>query len=146
MPPLAWLPPLACHRKRPTPPCCGGQALRIPLGFPGPGNVNWKSRPDFGEHSRGGLSKFTSYAVDGLLLAVVGALVLSANGLGPITAWVAAGMAIVGVLSLHAQIGFTDPFLGGRATSPALLLGMAVVALTRARTDPASPSTNRSTR
>jgi hypothetical protein len=61
------------------------------------------------------------------------------------TAWLAAGLATFGALSLHAEIGLTDPFLGGGATSAALLLAMAV-ALTRARSDAASPSTVRSTR
>lgn len=145
MRPLAWLLSPAT-KDVPRHHVVGTTALRILLGFPWLWNSNWKRPPDFGEHSKGGLFKFTSYAVDGLLLAAVGALVLSGNRLGPITAWVAAGFAIVGALSLHAQIGFTDPSLGGGATSAALLLAMAVVALTRARTDAASPSTIRSTR
>ncbi|MEP6855061.1 MAG: hypothetical protein ABJA33_06310 [Pedococcus sp.] len=81
----------------------------------------------------------------GLLLAVVGVLLLLADRLGVVAAWVAAGLAVVGALSLHAQIGFTDPLLGGGATSAALLLAMAVVAATRARDDtPISSTTSRS--
>lgn len=69
----------------------------------------------------------------GLLLAVVGALLLLADRLGVMAAWVAAALAVVGALSLYAQIGFTDPLLGGGATSAALLLALAVVAVTRTR-------------
>lgn len=52
---------------------------------------------------------------------------------------------IIGALSLHAQIGFSDPFLDGGAIPAAVLLANAVVALTRVRSDAASPSTTRRT-
>ncbi|MEQ6902709.1 hypothetical protein [Nocardioides sp. YIM 152588] len=42
----------------------------------------------------------------------------------------AAGLAVLAAVSLHAQIGFSDPLLGGDATAAAVFLAIAVVALT----------------
>ncbi|MFD4256222.1 hypothetical protein ACFWR9_00930 [Streptomyces sp. NPDC058534] len=66
----------------------------------------------------------------GVVLVVVGVLLLAAARGG--TALLGRAAAVVGfaaALSLFAQIGFTDPFLGGTATSAAFLLSTTVVAL-----------------
>ncbi|MGW0820308.1 Rv1678 family membrane protein [Streptomyces sp. NPDC002845] len=69
--------------------------------------------------------------VGGLVLVVVGVLVLvAARGGIVLLGRAAALVAVVAALSLHAQIGFTDPFLGGNAASAAFLLSVAVVAAT----------------
>ena len=65
----------------------------------------------------------------GLVLVVAGALVLLAGRDGPRqAAQAAAVLAVVAGLSLHAQLGFTDPVLGGTATSAAFFLAVAAVA------------------
>lgn len=72
--------------------------------------------------------------VGGVVLAAAGALLLVATSRAVRgAAWVAAAVAVIGGLSLHAQIGFSDPLLGGSATSAALLFSIALVALTVAR-------------
>lgn len=78
---------------------------------------------------------------------LVGAVVLIAAGtllLVPArpAALLAAVIAAVGALSLHAQLGFSDPLLGGSATSAAYLFCVALVAVfvgTRRR-EPAPPA------
>ena len=68
--------------------------------------------------------------VGGLVLLGLAALLLTAaRGGPPPSGLLCAGVAAVAALSLYAQIGFSDPLLGGTATSAALLLTMAVVAL-----------------
>jgi len=65
----------------------------------------------------------------GLVLVVAGALVLLASrGGSRRVAQGAAVLAAVAGLSLHVQLGFTDPLLGGTATSAAYFLSVAVVA------------------
>ncbi len=65
----------------------------------------------------------------GLVVLLVGVgLLLAARGVR-VAAPVAAGLALVAALLLRVQIGFTDPWLGGNATSVAVLLILAVVAL-----------------
>lgn len=67
--------------------------------------------------------------VGGLVLVAVGALlVLSARGAPRRLAQLAAVLALLAGLSLHAQLGFTDPVLGGSATSAAFLFAVALVA------------------
>ncbi len=67
--------------------------------------------------------------VGGLVLVVVGALLVVAARGGPRAAAMGAmALAVVAGLSLHAQLGFTDPVLGGTATSAAYLFAVAVVA------------------
>ena len=67
--------------------------------------------------------------IGGLVLVVVGALLLLASRGGPGKgAQAAAVLAAVAGLSLHAQLGFTDPVLGGTATSAAYFLAVAVIA------------------
>jgi hypothetical protein len=63
--------------------------------------------------------------VGGLVLAAVGVLLLIASR--P-TALVAALLAAVAGLSLHAQLGFSDPLLGGTTTSAAFLFAAGLVA------------------
>ena len=63
--------------------------------------------------------------VGALVLIVIGILLLvpaKPASLG------AAALAALGGLSLHAQLGFSDPVLGGSATSAAFLFALAVVA------------------
>jgi hypothetical protein len=63
--------------------------------------------------------------VGGLVLAAVGVLLLIASR--P-TALVAGLLAAVAGLSLHAQLGFSDPLLGGTTTSAAFLFAAGLVA------------------
>ena len=63
--------------------------------------------------------------VGGLVLIVVGALLLVPVRPATLAASV---VAAAGALSLHAQLGFSDPLLGGTATSAAFLFTVAVVA------------------
>ena len=81
----------------------------------------------------------------GVVLLVAGALVVvSARGGTPRAAQVAAALSVLGALSLYAQMGFSDPILGGTPSSAALLLALALVAavvgglLGRPSHDPAS--------
>ncbi|WP_225858887.1 Rv1678 family membrane protein [Streptomyces albicerus] len=72
--------------------------------------------------------------VGGLALVVVGVLVLvAARGHIALLGGAAAVVGAAAGLSLYAQIGFTDPFLGGTATSAAFLLSLALVAVMVAR-------------
>ncbi len=65
----------------------------------------------------------------GVVLLVAGALViLSARGGTPRAAQGAAALSLLGALSLYAQLGFSDPILGGTPTSAAFLLALALVA------------------
>ncbi len=67
--------------------------------------------------------------IGGLVLLVAGALLLFVSrGGAPRLAQGAAVLSVVAGLSLHAQIGFTDPILGGTATSAAFFFAVAVVA------------------
>lgn len=79
-----------------------------------------------------GLGRFN--LAGGVLLLVSGALVLLA--IRKSTAWsgyLAAALAGLGALSLYAQVGFTDPWLGGNAISAAFLVAVAVVGFSIAR-------------
>lgn len=75
----------------------------------------------------------------GAVLVLVGApLLVAVRGGRRRTGLAAAAVAALAALSLHAQIGFTDPVLGGSATSAAVLLSLALVAAmtTRAASRP----------
>lgn len=80
----------------------------------------------------------------GLVLLLIGALLLATSrlgaGVGGRAAMVAAVLASVAALSLYVQLGFSDPVLGGTATSAAYLLCLAVVALAVARPTSAAPT------
>ncbi len=82
--------------------------------------------------------------VGGLVLLLIGALLLATTrlgaGAGAHAAMVAAVLASVAALSLHVQLGFSDPVLGGTATSAAYLLCLAAVALAVARQTSAGPT------
>jgi hypothetical protein len=72
--------------------------------------------------------------VGGLVLAVIGVLlVLAARGGERRLAQAAAALAALAGLLLYAQLGFTDPVLGGTTTSAAFFLAVAVVAAVTAR-------------
>jgi hypothetical protein len=65
----------------------------------------------------------------GLALLVVAALLLvAARGGSRVLGLAASGVAGLAALTLYVQVGFTDPLLGGTATSAALFLTMALVA------------------
>ncbi|MGC1207266.1 MAG: hypothetical protein WA880_04860 [Ornithinimicrobium sp.] len=64
----------------------------------------------------------------GIVLIVVGAmLIVAARRDADGIAKAAAGLAVVAGLSLHAQLGFTDPILGGNPTSAAFLFCLGVI-------------------
>jgi len=72
--------------------------------------------------------------VGGLVLVAAGGLLLLAARPGASwAAWAAAGLAALGALSLHAQLGFTDPLLGGSTTSAAYLFAVALIGTVLAR-------------
>ncbi|MGC9541936.1 Rv1678 family membrane protein [Streptomyces sp. UG1] len=67
--------------------------------------------------------------VGSLVLVLAGVLLLfAARGGSALLGRAAAAVAAGAALTLHAQIGFSDPLLGGTATSAALLLSVALVA------------------
>ncbi len=63
-----------------------------------------------------------------IVLAVAVVMILGIRQANRTLGLVAAGVAVLAALSLHAQLGFSDPFLGGTPTSAALLFSLAVVA------------------
>ena len=66
--------------------------------------------------------------IGALALLSVGALLIAAAATGRMMlARAGAGLAVLAALSLYAQLGFTDPLLGGTNTSAALFLCAAVV-------------------
>ncbi len=65
----------------------------------------------------------------GLVMVALGVmLVMAARGGPSVLGKAAIGLAVVAGLSLHAQLGFTDPLLGGNPTSAAYFFSVAVVA------------------
>lgn len=67
--------------------------------------------------------------VGSLVLVVVGVLVvLGVRSTMPRLLQAAAALGVLAGLSLHAQLGFTDPLLGGDATSAAVFFSVALVA------------------
>lgn len=81
----------------------------------------------------------------GLVLVAAGVLILlSANG-GSRLCVIAAVLAVLAGLSLHVQLPFGDPLLGGSATSAAYFFSLAVVAAFLARASaPATTTTSAS--
>ncbi|MGB7448913.1 MAG: hypothetical protein WA892_07260 [Ornithinimicrobium sp.] len=64
-----------------------------------------------------------------VVIIVVGVLlVLAARGPSRGLGWAALAVGVCAGLSLHAQLGFTDPLLGGNTTSAAMYFSLAVVA------------------
>ena len=79
------------------------------------------------------LSLGTYNLLGGVVLVAVGvALLLAARGMRA-AALAGGGLALAAAVLLRAQIGFTDPLLGGNGTSVAVLLCLAVVALSSTR-------------
>ncbi|MFZ1411661.1 MAG: hypothetical protein WAS07_09395 [Micropruina sp.] len=70
-------------------------------------------------------------AVGGLILLLTGALLLAATRVGavagPRLAMAGAGLALIAAVSLYVQLGFSDPLLGGSATSAGFFLCLTVV-------------------
>jgi hypothetical protein len=94
-------------------------SLDDPLAVRGPGLRSTDLSISLGEYN----------LVGGLVLVAVGALLVASARGGPRRlAQLAAALALLAGLSLHAQLGFTDPVLGGSATSAAFLLAVALVA------------------
>lgn len=65
----------------------------------------------------------------GVVVILVGASLLVAASGPRVVALAGAGLAVLGALLITVQRGFFDPWLGGTATSAALLLTLAVVAV-----------------
>ena len=63
-----------------------------------------------------------------VLVAVGVLLVVGVRSTKPWTLQAAAGLGVLAGLSLHAQLGFTDPVLGGNPTSAAVFFSLALVA------------------
>ncbi len=91
-----------------------------PLASTGPGLRSTDVSVSLGEYN----------LLGGLVVLLVGVLVLVASRGVAVAGRVAAGAAVLAAISLHAQLGFSDPLLGGTPTSAALLLCLAVVGLT----------------
>jgi len=86
--------------------------------------------------------------VGGLVLLLTGALLLAAQRMdsGAVRrrfTLTAAGLALVSAASLYVQLGFSDPVLGGSATSAAYLLCLAAVALAAAARTTTAPGARR---
>ncbi len=92
--------------------------------------------------ARVGLRWIANPAVDGVPRghALAGALLLAAPRAGAVTgarlAMTGAGLALVSAVSLYVQLGFSDPLLGGSATSAAYFLCLTVVAVVATRPMP----------
>ena len=86
--------------------------------------------------------------VGGLVLLLTGSLLLagqridSGAGRRRVTL-IAAGLALVAAATLYVQLGFSDPVLGGSATSAAYLLCLAAVALAAAARTTSMPGARR---
>ncbi len=94
-------------------------SLSDPLAARGPGLASVDLSVSLGQYN----------LLGGLALVVAGALLLvSARGGPPRLALAAAGLSLLAGLSLHAQLGFTDPLLGGTPTSAAYFFCVALVA------------------
>ncbi len=89
-----------------------------PLAARGPGLVSSDLSVSLGHYN----------LLGGVVLIVAGALLVVAARGGPsVAALGAAALAVLAGLSLHAQLGFSDPFLGGTPTSAAFYFSVAVV-------------------
>ncbi len=94
-------------------------SLDDPMAVRGPGLRSTDLSISLGEYNLAG----------GLVLVAVGALLVVSTRGGPrLLAQLAAVLALLAALSLHAQLGFSDPLLGGSATSAAFLFAVAMVA------------------
>lgn len=112
-------------------------SLGDPLAARGPGLRSSDLSVSLGEYN----------LVGGLVLAAAGALLLAASLTGTrVLALAASALGVLGALSLHVQLGFSDPLLGGTPTSAAVLLAVALVAafaVPRSTSAPADPATRR---
>jgi len=107
-------------------------SLGDPLASLGPGLVSKDLSVSLGSYN----------LLGGLALVITGALLLVAarSGGSSRLAYAAAGLALVAGLSLHAQLGFTDPLLGGTPTSAAYFFCLALVAAVVGSTRPVPAS------
>jgi hypothetical protein len=94
-------------------------SLADPLAARGPGLASADLSVSLGEYN----------LLGGSALVIAGALLLvSARGGAARLAQAASAVALLAGLSLHAQLGFTDPLLGGTPTSAAYFFCVALVA------------------
>ncbi len=93
------------------------RSLSDPFASRGPGLRSTDLSVSLGEYN----------LVGGLVVAVTGALLLVASRGPSPAAGAGAGLAGLGALSLYAQMGFSDPILGGSPTSAAFLLCLVVI-------------------
>ena len=99
------------------------RSLGDPLAPRGPGLVDSGVSLSLGNYNLlGGL----------VLLVLAGLVVVAARGVRA-AGLAGAGLGVLAALSLHAQLGFTDPFLGGTPSSAAAYLCLALVAAALAR-------------
>ena len=104
-------------------------SLQDPLAARGPGLASSDLSLSLGQYN----------LLGGLLLVIAGVLLLVAARGTRVAGLVAAALGVLGAVSLHAQLGFTDPVLGGTPTSAAFMLAVAAVALTTAHTPDRHP-------
>ncbi len=104
-------------------------SLQDPLAARGPGLASSDLSLSLGQYN----------LLGGLLLVIAGVLLLVAARGTRVAGLVAAALGVLGAVSLHAQLGFTDPVLGGTPTSAAFMLAVAAVALTTAHTSDRHP-------
>ena len=106
-------------------------SLGNPLASRGPGLRSTDLSVSLGEYN----------LVGALVLIVSGVALMAATREGLTKAgFLAAGLGILGALSLYAQLGFSTPILGGSPSSAAWLLSIAVIGLTLSRFSPLSPT------
>ena len=100
------------------------RSLGDPLAPRGPGLVDSGVSLSLGNYNLlGGL----------ILLLLAGLVAAAARGVRP-AGLAGAALGVVAALSLHAQLGFTDPLLGGTPSSAAAYLALALVAATLSQT------------
>jgi uncharacterized membrane protein YphA (DoxX/SURF4 family) len=100
-----------------------------PLAARGPGIVD--SGPSLGLGNYNLLGALVLLVLAGLVVAAAGGV--RAAGLA------AAGLGVLAAVSLHVQLGFTDPLLGGTPSSAAAYLCLALVAATCSQTRRTTP-------
>ena len=81
----------------------------------------------------------------GLVLLVLAGLVVAAARGSRAAGLAGAALGVLAAVSLHAQLGFTDPLLGGTPSSAAAYLCLALVCLALVAAPAAAPRTRRTT-
>ena len=99
------------------------RSLGDPLAARGPGLVDSGVSLSLGQYN----------LLGGLVLLVLAGLILIAARGTRVAGLAGAVLGVLAALSLHAQLGFTDPLLGGTPSSAAAYLCLALVALSQTR-------------